>query len=151
MIMEFHPGRCRPGGCRDGRTRPAAQAQHGGHHSRGLAPAIAQVKSAEPERHNALDRVRVVAALVAPLLVGWVRRGSVEFHAYPVLLVQVVEVPVAGALSDIRLPESGGQPVRAFHPADVAILEDGQSPSPASPSATASSRRQRIFFRASMA
>ena len=55
------------------------------------------------------DRVGVVAALVAPLLVSGMRRGPVEFRAHPVLLVEVVEVLVAGTLPDPRLPTSGGQ------------------------------------------
>jgi hypothetical protein len=32
------------------------------------------------------------------------RCGTVAFHAYPEFLIQIVEVPVAGALADPRLP-----------------------------------------------
>ena len=74
------------------------------------------------------NRVGVVAALITPLLVLGMRGGPVEFHANPVRLVQVVEVPVAGVLPDSGLPPCCGKPVRAFHPADVAVLEHGQGP-----------------------
>ena len=80
-------------------------------------------RQAEPERDDAPDRVGVVAALVTPLLVSGMRRGPVEFRAHPVLLVEVVEVPVAGALPDPDLPSGGRQPVRAFHPMHVAVLQ----------------------------
>ena len=76
-IMKSLPQRAGWAGAGVGGARPAAQAQHGGDGGRGLAAAIAQVRQAEPERDDALDRVGVVAALVAPLLVGGMRRSPV--------------------------------------------------------------------------
>ena len=135
-----------------GSARPAAQAQHGGD-----AAAVSHRRSprsskAEPERDDALGRVGVVAALVAPLLVGGMRRGPVEFRAHPVLLVEVVEVPVTGALPD-PAPVGERQAAHAGVPPGErsGIPAADKAPSPASPSASASSRRQRIFLRASMA
>jgi len=52
-------------------------AQHGCHVSRSLAAAISQLEQAEPEGDEAQDGVRVVAALVAPLLVGGMGRSAV--------------------------------------------------------------------------
>jgi hypothetical protein len=71
---------------------PAAPAKHRGDVGCGLARAIAQVQKAEPQCDDALDRVGVVSALVAPLLISGMRRGPVEFRADPVFLVEVVEV-----------------------------------------------------------
>lgn len=62
---------------------PAAPAKHRGDVGCGLARAIAQVQKAEPQRDDALDRVGVVSALVAPLLISGMRRGPVEFRADP--------------------------------------------------------------------
>jgi hypothetical protein len=107
-------------------ARPTAQAQHGCDVSRGLTPAIAEVSKAESERHDPAHQVGVIAALVTPLLVSGVGRGPVEFRAHPVLLVEVVEVFVPGALPDPHLTTSGGQPVRAFHPVNVAVLQHRQ-------------------------
>jgi hypothetical protein len=94
--------------------------EHRGDISRSLASVIAKVEKTEPERHEAADRVGVVAPFIAPLLVGGVRRGPVDFHAHSELLVEIVEVPVTRALPDPRLPAGRGQPVRALHPVDVA-------------------------------
>ena len=107
-------------------ARPAARAQHRSDSVRGLATVIAQIENSEPERKEAPDCVDRVASLVAPLLVGRMRRGPVEFYAQPVLLVEIVEVPVTSALPDPRLSLRGRQPVRAFHAADIAGLQHGQ-------------------------
>jgi len=87
-------------------TRPAAHAQYGGDVGRGLASAITQVEKSEPERNDAEDRVSVIAALVSPLLVGGMRRGPVDLHSDPELLIEVVEVSVASALADSHLSAS---------------------------------------------
>jgi hypothetical protein len=50
-------------------------------------------------------------------------RGPVEFHAYPIFLVEVVEVLVARGLPDSCLAAGDGQPVRAFDPVDVTVLK----------------------------
>jgi hypothetical protein len=75
MIMEA-PGASTPAGA--GRARPAAVAQQAGYVTRGLASMIAEVEKPEPKREKAADRIDVVAPLVTPLLLGWVRRGPVE-------------------------------------------------------------------------
>jgi hypothetical protein len=106
-----------------GRAQPAVPTEHRGDVSRSLASVIAKVEKTEPERHEAADRVGVVAPFITPLLVGRVRRGPVEFHAHSELLVEIVEVSITRALPDPRLPASCGQPVRALHPVDVAILQ----------------------------
>jgi hypothetical protein len=110
-----------------GEARPAAQAQDGGDGNRGLTSPNAQVNNAKPECDDVPDRVGVVASFIAPLLIGRMRRGAIELRAHTVLLVQVVEVPVAGAFPDPRLPLGNGQAVRAFHPVDVAVFEQRQS------------------------
>ena len=109
-----------------GGSRPATQAQYRGNSCCGLASAITQVGEAESQRDDPPDRIGVIPAFVAPLLIGGMRRGPIEFRANPVLLVQVVEVAVAGALPDARLPTRRGEPVRAFHPVDVAVFQQGQ-------------------------
>ena len=100
-----------------------------------LAPVIAQFGETEPERDDAAEQVGVVAALVTPLLVLGMRGGPVEFHANPVILVEVVEVPVTDALPDSRLPTRYGKPMRTLDPADVAVSSTDKAPSSASPSA----------------
>src|SRR5437868_1812563 len=52
---------------------------------------------------------------------GWAAVPSSSEHT-PELLVEVVKVFVPGALPDPHLATSGGQPVRAFHPVNVAVL-----------------------------
>ena len=69
----------------------------------------------------------------------------------PVLLVEIVEVPVAGAVPDPRLPPGGWQPMRAFHPADVAVFEYRQGALTGVAERDRDFRRQRIFLRSSMA
>ena len=105
---------------------PSPATQQCGHGSRGIASAITQVKKSEPQRDDAADRIGVVAPLITPLLVGRVRSGPVEFRAHPVLGVKVVEIPVTCPLPDPGLPPSRGQPVRAFHPADVTVFQHRQ-------------------------
>jgi len=87
---------------------------------------LAQVEQPEPERNEAADRVGVVAALVTPLFVSWMRRGPVKFHAHPVFLVEIIEINVSGALPYPGLATSDGQAVRALHAVDVAIFQHGQ-------------------------
>jgi hypothetical protein len=53
-------------------------------------------------------------------------RGPVELHADPVLLVEVIEVPVACPLPNPGLPAGGREPVRDFYAADVAIFKKRQ-------------------------
>src|ERR1700722_2976480 len=100
--------------------------QQGGYRAGGLASAFAQVEQPEPERDDAADSIGGVPSLVAPLLVGRVRGGPVEFYAHSEPLVEVVEVPVARVLPDPCLSTGCGQPVRAFHPVYVAVLQHRQ-------------------------
>ena len=113
-----------------GGSRPATLAQYGGDGGCGLASTITQVCEAEPQRDDAQGCVRVISALIAPLLVGRMRRGPIKFRADPVLLVKVVEVPVPGALPDPGLPASGRETVGSFHPANVAVFQQGKDSSP---------------------
>ena len=83
---------------------PAVRAQDTSDVSCALAPVLAQFRETEPERDDAVEQIAVVTALVSPLLILGMRGGSVELHAYAVLLIEVVEVPVAGALPDPCLP-----------------------------------------------
>ena len=72
----------------------------------------------------------VGAPLVAPLLIGRVSGRPVELHAHGETLVEVVEVPIAGALPDPGLPTSGRKPMRAFHAMHVAGFEQRQGSLP---------------------
>jgi hypothetical protein len=80
---------------------------------------------AVPQRPRSLDEVLVVAAGVTPASFGRMSRGAVEFHAHPVLLVQVVQVTDTAAMPAPGLPPRHGQPVGPFHAADVPVLERG--------------------------
>jgi len=104
-------------------SHPAAPAKHRRDVGCSLARAIAQVQKAEPQRDDALDRVGVVSALIAPLLISRMRSGPVEFRANPVFLVEVIEVLVTGTPPDSRLPTGRREPVRAFNPANIAVFE----------------------------
>jgi hypothetical protein len=55
-----------------------------------------------------VDRVPAIAAFVVPLLAGRVRRRPAGFHAQPVFLVEVVQVPATGLLPDPRLSPVNG-------------------------------------------
>jgi hypothetical protein len=113
-----------------GSAGPASFAKGCGDVRRALASTLAQFEKAEPEGDDAAEQVGVVAALITPLLVFGMRGGPVEFHAHAVLLVEVVQIPVAGALPDSRLPARHGEPVRALDPPDIAVLKHGQGAIP---------------------
>jgi hypothetical protein len=109
----------------DGR---ASATQPLGHIGGGLAPAllISQLGESDADGLDLLvHRVPPIAALVTPLLVFGVRGGSVYFDARPVLLVEVVQVPIAGLLPDSRLPLCRWQAVRTLHAPDVTQFEQG--------------------------
>ena len=108
-------------------ARPAARAQHRGDRIGGLATKIAYIEDSEPQRKDALDRVGRVTSLVTPLLVGRMRRGSIEFYAQQVFLVEIVEVPIACMLPDPHLPSRRRQPMWSFDAPDVAVLKHGRS------------------------
>src|SRR6185437_9170416 len=129
MIMNLPLRRSILGGSTGGQflsNHAGAAPQHRGNGGCGLASTIAQVGEAEPERDNALNRVGVVPAFIAPLLIGGMCSGPIEFRANPVFFVQVVEVPVACALPNARLPPGRWEPVRTFHPVNIAVFEQGQ-------------------------
>src|SRR5579863_7633553 len=88
-----------------------------------LTPAIAQVEKPEPKRDDAVDRVGVVTPLVAPLLVSGMSRSPVEFRAHPVLLVEVVEIPVARAVPDSGLAAGHGQAMWEFDPVHIPVFQ----------------------------
>jgi hypothetical protein len=92
---------------------------------------LGDIGPAVPQRPRALHEVGVVPSRVTPAALGRVSRGAVEFHAQPVLLVQVVQVAQvaqAAAVPAPCLPPGGGEPVRALHAEDVAALERGVHP-----------------------
>src|SRR5262249_50865996 len=97
-----------------GRAWPPSLTAGSRDHRRGLATPIAHIRKAEPKRDNASCGVLVIAPLITPLLVGGMRRAPVALDAHFVLLIEVVKVPTASALPDLRLPASSRQPVRAF-------------------------------------
>src|ERR1700734_501559 len=96
------------------------------HGRSGLAAVITHIWQAEPQRDDTRGEIAVVAPLVAPLLVDGMCRVSVDLHAHGIVLVEVVEIPAAGALPDSRLPHGGRKPVRAFHPPYIAVLKHRQ-------------------------
>src|SRR5580693_3594856 len=64
-----------------------------------------------------------VAAIIGPAPLGGMGERAVEFHAEPVGLVEIVQVPVAALVPDASLPTGRRQPVRAFHAADVPAFQ----------------------------
>jgi hypothetical protein len=87
---------------------------------------ISQVRETDADGLDLLvDRVPPVAALVTPLLVFGMCGGPVYFDARPVLLVEVVQVPVAGLLPDSHLPLCRWQAVRALDAPDVTQFKQG--------------------------
>jgi hypothetical protein len=73
-----------------------------------------------------MDGIPPVAVLVPPLLILRMRGGSIDFHARLILLVEVVQVPVAGLLPDANLPFRRRQAMRALHTPHVTQFEEGE-------------------------
>jgi hypothetical protein len=100
-----------------------------GHVGGGLALGllISQIEEANADGLDLLvHRIPPVALLVTPLLVFGVRGGSVYLHARPVVLVEVIQVPIAGLLPDSGLPFCWWQAVRSLHAPDVTQFEQGE-------------------------
>ena len=86
---------------------------------------LGDIGPAVPQRPGTLDDVDVIPPRVTPAALGRMSRGAVEFHAQPVLLVQVVQVAHAAAVPALSLPPGRRQPVSALHAMDVMPLERG--------------------------
>ena len=92
-----------------------------------LALLITQIKESHADCLDSLvHRIPPVATLVPPLLVFGVRSDSVYFHTSPVVLVEAIQIPIAGLLSYSRLPYGSGQTMRSFHSPHVTQLEQGE-------------------------
>ena len=86
---------------------------------------LGDIRPAVPQRPGSLDEVDVIPPRVTPAALGRMSRGAVEFHAQPVLLVQVVQVAHAAAVPALSLPPGRRQAVSALHAMDVVPLERG--------------------------
>jgi hypothetical protein len=86
---------------------------------------LGDIRPAVPQRPGSLDEVDVIPPRVTPAALSRMSRSAVEFHAQPVLLVQVVQVAHSAAVPAPSLPPGRGQPVSALDALDVMPLERG--------------------------
>src|SRR5580704_3837012 len=104
---------------------PATAAQDRGDLCGGPAAVLGGVGPPVPQRLRSLHEVGVVSVSVAPAAFRRVGRDAVQFDAYPVFFVQVVQVAVTAAVPAHGLAPRQGQAVGALHTVDVVALQRG--------------------------